>query len=105
MLNPAKREGVSPADAKFLEIIEKYGWHVMSVAPRLNSDCKEEWFSYSTGLFFRFGQPEIIVLGLDSDTGTRIVNEVGEQMKKGRKFATGIDYDDIFADKVPCQFK
>jgi hypothetical protein len=104
-LDPKKREGLSPADAKFLEIIERYGWHVMSVAPRTGSADKEEWFSYSTGLYLRFGQPEVIVLGLDSDTGTRIVNEIGEQMKGGRKFELGTDYRDIFADDVPCQFK
>jgi len=105
MLDPTKRDGLPRADAKFLEIIDKFGWHVMSVAPRTNSEDKEEWFSYSTGLYLRFHQPEIIVLGLDSDTGTRIVNEIGNQMKKGQTFQPGIDYEDIFADGVPCQFR
>jgi hypothetical protein len=105
MLDPTKRDGLSRADANFLEIIEKYGWHVMSVAPRTDSEDKQEWFSYSTGLYLRFGQPEIIVFGLDSDTGTRILNEIGKQMKKGRTFELGTDYHDIFADEVPCQFK
>jgi len=54
MLDPTKRESFSRADAKFLEIIDKYGWHVMSVAPRSDFQDKQEWFSYSTGLFMRF---------------------------------------------------
>jgi hypothetical protein len=37
-LDPSKRDGFSQADAKFLEIIEKYGWHVMTVAPRVGED-------------------------------------------------------------------
>jgi hypothetical protein len=104
-LDPKKREHLSRGDAKFREIIEKYGWHVMSVAPRTGSADKEEWFSYSTGLYLRFRQPEMIVLGLDSDTGARILNEIGEQMKRGRTFELGTDYHDIFANDVPCQFK
>ena len=105
MLDPAKREGLSRADAKFLEIIEKCGWHVMNVAPRTGSGDKEEWFSYSTGLYFRFRQPEIILFGLDSSTSTRILNEIGNQMKKGQAFRPEIDHDEIFANNVSCQFK
>jgi hypothetical protein len=51
MLDPTKRDGFDKGDAKFLEIIDKFGWHVMSVAPRADSQDKAEWFSYSTGLF------------------------------------------------------
>jgi len=37
-LNPSKRDGLSQVDAKFLETIEKYGWHVMTVAQRAAED-------------------------------------------------------------------
>jgi hypothetical protein len=33
-LNPASREGLSHVDAEFLQIIEEFGWRVMTVAPR-----------------------------------------------------------------------
>ncbi len=75
MLDPTKRESFSRADAKFLEIIDKYGWHVMSVAPRSDSQDKQEWFSYSTGLFMRFN-PEVILCGLEADIAIRIINEI-----------------------------
>ena len=48
-LNPSKRDGFSQADAKFLEIVEKYGWHVMTVAPRPGEDS--DLWAYSTGLY------------------------------------------------------
>ena len=54
-LDPTNREGYDAKDAKFLEIIDKYGWHVMSVAPRVGE--AGDMFSYSTGLFLRTGQP------------------------------------------------
>jgi Domain of unknown function (DUF4262) len=61
MLDPKQRDGLPPGDAKFLEIIDKFGWHVMSVAPRLGE--QGEIFSYSTGLYMRFKQPEILLCG------------------------------------------
>jgi hypothetical protein len=105
MLDPTKREGFSRADAKFLEIIDRYGWHVMSVAPRADSQDKQEWFSYSTGLFMRFGHPEIILCGLDADIAIRIINAIGNAVKSGRKFDLDTDYRDIFANDVKCCFR
>ena len=74
MLDPKNRAGLSPASSKFLEIIDQFGWHVMSVAPRVDSQDKQEWFSYSTGLFREFGHPEIMLCGLDSTTAMAILN-------------------------------
>jgi hypothetical protein len=105
MLDPKNREGLSKGDAKFLEIIDQYGWHVMSVAPRVDSDDEQEWFSYSTGLFAAFRQPEIILFGLDDDTAPRIINEIANAMKADRRFELGMDYRDIFADDVKCTFR
>lgn len=105
MLDLTKRDGLKPGDVRFLEIIEKYGWHVMSVAPRADSDDKQEWFSYSTGLFRAFSRPEIIVCGLDANVGRGIVNEIGNAIKKGRALEADMDYDDIFANHVPCRFR
>jgi hypothetical protein len=105
MLNPKNREGLSKGDASFLEIIDKYGWHVMTVAPRVDSQDKQEWFSYSTGLYARFQQPEVIIFGLDNETASGMVNEIGSGFKAGRKFSIGTDCEDIFADGVLCQFK
>jgi hypothetical protein len=36
------REGFDKGDAKFLEIIDKFGWHAMNVASRTDSTDAEE---------------------------------------------------------------
>jgi len=105
MLDPKKKEGLSRGDAEFLRIVDEYGWHVMSVAPRVDSEEKQEWFSYSTGLYLRFQHPEILLCGLDSDTATHIINEIGNAVKEGRRFALDTDYTDIFANNIKCCFR
>jgi len=102
-LDPKKREGYDEKDAKFLEIVEKYGWHVMSVAPRVGGEG--DVFSYSTGLFLRTGQPEVIICGLDPTTSAHIINEIGRQLQSGLTFKTDQQYGDIFANEVKCQFR
>jgi hypothetical protein len=73
-LDSKKLEGFDLRDAKFLEIIDKNGWHVMSVAPRVGEHGAI--FSYSTGLFLPFKHPEIILCGLEPGSSIRIINEI-----------------------------
>lgn len=103
MLDPKQREGLPPIDAKFLEIIDTFGWHVMSVAPRVNE--AGESFSYSTGLFMRFKHPEIIMFGLDPETSRRIINGIGQSIEAGKPYETDRDYTDVFPNEVKCRFR
>jgi hypothetical protein len=103
MLDPKQRDGLTPSDAKFLEIIDKFQWHVMSVAPRI--DEEGENFSYSTGLFMRFKHSEIILFGLDPDTSQVIINDIGKSVEAGNAYELDRDYADIFADGVNCRFR
>ena len=105
MLDPKNREGLSKGDAEFLEIIDKHGWHVMNVAPRVDSEDKQEWFSYSTGLYMSCHDPEIILCGLDADESTYIINDIGNAVKADRKFQLDEDSSDIFANDVKCRFR
>lgn len=105
MLDPKNRDGLKPGDAKFLEIVDKFGWHVMNVAPRVDSDEAKEWFSYSTGFFMRFQHPEVLLCGLDADVSTQIINSIGDELKSGRRFELDADYGDIFGDDVKCRFR
>jgi Domain of unknown function (DUF4262) len=103
-LAPKKLEGLDLRDAKFLEIIDKNGWHVMSVAPRVGEHGAI--FSYPTGLFLRFKHPEIILCGLEPGSSIRIINEIGRQVQSGKTFEVSQPYSDIFADDVnKCQFR
>jgi len=102
-LDPKKRDGFEPRDAKFLDIIDRCGWHVMSVAPRVGEGG--DVFSYSTGLFLRFNHPEIMVCGLDSNPSVAIINEIGRKVQAGGTFGSDQSYSDIFADDVKCRFR
>ena len=77
----------------------------MSVAPRVDSQDKQEWFSYSTGLFREFGHPEIMLCGLDSTTAMAILNEIGGMIKSGKRFLLDCDYTDLFDADVKCRFR
>jgi hypothetical protein len=103
LLDPKKREGVSKGDARFLEIIDRFGWHVMSVAPLVGEEG--HCFSYSTGLFMRFQHPEIILCGLDPETSRLIINGIGGQVKAGKKFEKEKSYSGIFGKGMKCQFR
>jgi hypothetical protein len=46
-------------------------------------------FAYSVGLYRTFGNPEVIVLGLDLDLMHRMINMIGEEVRRGRRFADG----------------
>jgi len=105
MLDRKKRDGLSRGDAEFLRVIDEYGWHVMSVAPRVGSKEKQQWFSYSTGLFASFQHPEIILCGLDRDDAAGIINDIGGAVKSGRKFSLETDYTDILANNIKCRFR
>jgi len=103
MLDPKQRNGFPPGDMKFLEIIDKFQWHVMSVAPRIGEGG--ESFSYSTGLFMRFKHPEIILFGLNPDISQQIINGIGKIVEAGKPFEMNRDYADVFADEVMCRFR
>ena len=94
-LNPSKRDGFSEADAEFLEIVEKYGWHVMTVAPRVGEDG--DLWAYSTGLYYSYGHPEVILFNLRTDTLPRIINTIGDSVKTGKRFEPCPTYADVFA--------
>lgn len=93
-LDPKKRKGLKKIDRDFLRNIDKFGWHVMNVVPRVEDEDKTSW-SYSTGLYFHFQHPEIIVFGESHDLRQSMINAIGERVKAGEKFEAGASYADI----------
>jgi hypothetical protein len=102
-LDPKSREGFDRPDSKFLEIVDKFGWHVMGVAPRVGDDGIN--FSYSTGLFFHFQHPEILLFGINTDAALRIINYIGQQVRGGTVFEANKEYEGIYDGGVKCQFR
>jgi hypothetical protein len=102
VLDPKNRHGLPAGDAKFLEIVEKFGWHVMTVAPRTGEEG--DLFAYSTGLYYSFGHPEILLFNLELDAFTGVINTIGQRVKAGEKFEAGPAYSGVF-NGYPCTFR
>jgi Domain of unknown function (DUF4262) len=101
-LDPKKREGLPEDDQKFLRIIDEFGWHVTNVAPRVGEEG--DLWSYSTGLYYLYKHPEIIVFNQKHDLMHSMINSIGKQVKAGEKFEPGRGYAEIIG-AFDCQFR
>lgn len=100
--NLANSQYLDAADRKFISDVDEFGWHVTNVLQR-KGETRPNW-SFSCGLQYTFAHPEVIIFGLDPDTSTAIINEIGDQIKRGMLFSQGREYLDIFA-KCGCRFQ
>jgi hypothetical protein len=100
--DPRNRDGRNDFEQKFLRIIDECGWFVMNVAPRV--DEEGDLWSYSTGLFFHYQHPEIIIFNESNDLRHSMINSIGERVRKGEKFEPGHGYADII-DNFDVQFQ
>jgi hypothetical protein len=101
-LDPKKRDGLKKIDQDFLRIIDECDWHVMKVAP-LAGEEGDLW-AYSTGLYYRFQHPEIIVFNQKFDLMHSMINTIGGRIRGGEKFEPGQGYSDIIGG-YDCQFR
>ncbi len=65
----------------------------MKVAPRVGDEG--HLWAYSTGLYYSYGHPEILMLNLQLDSMHEIINLIGASVKKGKTFEPGKPYADI----------
>jgi hypothetical protein len=83
---------VDEPEAKFFEIIKKYGWHVMQVSNVIGESGPT--FSYSTGIYRNFAKPELIVYGLSKNLEKSVINSYGDDVRNGhRAFSAGAYFD------------
>ena len=102
-LDPKKLEGHTEGDQEFLRIIDEFGWHVMSVAPRVGEEG--DLWSYSTGLFYHYKHPEIVVFNEPTELRFSMINAIGKRVKTGEKFEPGTLYADILGGSHYVQFR
>jgi hypothetical protein len=99
----SRPEPQNEADRRFLGIIDQHGWHVMQVY----GDDEGPDFSYSTGIFERAGEPEIVVVGLPPEVAKWAINEYGNRLSAGERFEAGILYKDFleghFVTFIPAE--
>lgn len=88
-------------EGKLRQDVEKYGWHVLGVFAQ---DSAAPGWSYSTGLFHTLGHPEIVIVGLSSDTRHVLINDVGNAIRDGRRFEDGT-LSSEFLEGYDCLFK
>src|SRR5277367_4760621 len=88
--------GLSAPDAKVLADIQSYGWHVTKVF-RSGTEPGPEW-AFSIGLFHSYCHPEVVIFGLKLDVCLALVNEIGRQVKAGKKYDVDREYGDILSD-------
>jgi hypothetical protein len=79
------------ARAIILEHIEKYGCHLILIEANNYLPA----FVYSIGLYQRFGHPEIICFGLDTDVMAGLINYAADKIKEGEVFTAGQEYVDF----------
>lgn len=96
--------GLSAADAKVLADIQTYGWHVTMIFRSADDELGPEW-AFSTGLFHSYCHPEIIIFGLKLRICMALINEIGAQVKAGKKYNVEGEYGDILGDPYKCVFR
>jgi len=101
-IDPTKLEGHIEFDQKFLKVIDEYGWHVMGVVPS-EGDEGNSW-SYSTGLYYHYKHPEIVIFNEPNELRLSMINAIGDRVKAGAKFEPGHLYADIIG-KYYVQFR
>lgn len=86
-----RRAATKPFEFSFFDIIEKHGWHVMSVANGAGDE--DPVFSYSTGIFQKLKAPELLIIGLGSKLSASLINHYGREiMDRNANFSAGNFY-------------
>lgn len=89
MRSPA--EDQSPERRQLLADVAEAGIHVVHVDESEN----EPGWSYTVGMWHSFEQPEVIVIGLDTEVATAVLDAVADDAAEGGSFAAGTRHDDL----------
>lgn len=92
-------EAEDAPDRKVLTDIRDHGWHVVKVMGEGNSGYGS---AFTIGLPTTFGHPELLIVGLRLHTMHVILNNLGEDLRVGRRFEAGQESDDILEGYRCC---
>jgi hypothetical protein len=89
-----KRKPADDGERKLLADVKDPGWHMVGVM----EDEEGPGFVYTVGLHYNYQHPEIIAFGLDVNFLAQVVNGIGDDVKKGKKFEDEHEESDILQD-------
>ncbi len=101
MFNLKTKKMKDLGEQKILNDIDSYGWSIMNV---FDPERKFPSFTYSIGIFHSLKSPEIIVYGMDNDDAGKLINTIGDLVKKGVVIEPGKVYKEFMEDSWPCMF-
>jgi hypothetical protein len=86
-------------DRKLLSDISQYGWHIIVIQKEVSSPT----YSFTVGLFYTFGHPELMIMGLNQNVSHSIFQTAAGAIASGATFqASG--FTDILIDSYKCKF-
>lgn len=91
---------MNAGDRKLLSDVKEFGWHVLSVY----EDNEGPGFSFTIGLYHTFEHPEVLMIGLDTDFMSGILNNIGDDIKNGQHYEAGKEYPEI-VENYKCSFQ
>ena len=90
------------AEQKAVDDVARFGWHCILVFSPPD-DPIQTTFAYSVGLSHTYSWPELICLGLETDTLHKLLsNAIGELRQRGVTPAPGVVLNDV-AEDYPCR--
>src|SRR5580693_6460317 len=72
-------------DRKLLSDVKNLGWHVIGIF----EDETGPEYCFSVGLYYTFGHPEILVMGLKRPAAHKLINLAVAEIAKGKVFQPG----------------
>jgi hypothetical protein len=91
------------ADKKVADDIQQYGWHCLSIAPRVGEENAS--FTYTIGLAVSYNHPELMIFGLDRDKSHGVLSKCVAMIKKGARFPINEPVPDVLARDFNVVFK
>jgi len=78
-------------DDRVRDDIARHGWHLVLVPP----EAKSPGWAHTLGLLERFDHPELLCFGIDLQVLARLLNHLGEAVRRGRRFEAGSEEEDL----------
>lgn len=100
MVRALSDSGLDTRDIEIITDVKDHGWHLVRVAEEKGS----AGWAHSIGFYENFSHPEVVIFGLEADVLVGVVEDIGNDIRSGKRFRTGQSYDGIL-EGVECVFK